>query len=869
MKPWHSLSIDELAKALEERAKFYGPNQLEESEIVPWYSMLARQFFNILILVLLLATFLSFFLGDLVDAFAILTIVLFNGFLGFIQEWKAETAIKNLKKMISPTCRVLRNGEEQILDVKKLIPGDCVILNNGNIVPADIRLTETVSLMVNEAMLTGESAPVSKIIDTLPENTAVSDRRNIVFMGTHVVNGHGRGIVVETGMETEFGHIAKLTGAIQETQTQLQKQLSILGRQFGILALLISAIVVIIGVISGKNTIQMLMTGVSLAVSAIPEGLPAVVTIALALGVRAMAQKKALLRHLQAAETLGAVSVICTDKTGTLTKNEMNVQKIWISSGAIDVTGTGYEPKGSFQKNNQNIELEAYPELIDLLETGQKCNHSYIKKDGEEWKAIGSPDEAALIVAAKKLGLDHHQYKITNEFTFDSNRKCMSVVEQIEQHSIVHVKGAPEIILAKCTHFLIGNKEKELSQEYLQQIKNAYLQFAKEGFRTLALARKIMVKSDVISLKDAESHLTFLGIVGLFDQPRPEVYGALLKTKAANIKVIVITGDSPITAQAIAQQLGLNIEITATSNDIKEMSDEGLHSLLNKNVLFARTVPEDKFRIVKLLQDQGDLVAMTGDGVNDAPALKQADIGIAMGIRGSDVARSVADIVLSDDNFSSIVAAVEEGRRQYANIRKFVLYLVSSNIGEVLAILINIIVGGSLILIPIQILWINLVTDSATAISLSVEKAEKDIMQRPPRQANQRILEWKSLLLLGLFGSYIGIATFLIYHFYLNESYEVANTMAFTAIVIMANVHTLNFRTLHRPIAEIGWFSNKWLLMAVIVMLGLQVIVLYVPGLQVVFHTVPLTSFDWSIIALAALPLFLVPEIYKWYQCKL
>lgn len=355
----------------------------------------------------------------------------------------------------------------------------------------------------------------------------------------------------------------------------------------------------------------------------------------------------------------------------------------------------------------------------------------------------------------------------------------------------------------------------------------------------------------------------------MFDQPRPEVYSALLKTKAASIKVIIITGDSPITAQAIAQQLGLNIESTATSNDIKEMSDDTLSCMLNKNVLFARTVPEDKFRIVKLLQDQGNLVAMTGDGVNDAPALKQADIGIAMGIRGSDVARSVADIVLSDDNFSSIVAAVEEGRRQYANIRKFVLYLVSSNIGEVLAILINIIIGGPLILIPIQILWINLVTDSATAISLSVENAEKDIMQQPPRQANQRILEWKSLLLLGLFGSYIGVVTFLIYYFYLKESsYELANTMAFTATVVMANVHTLNFRTLHRPISEIGWFSNKWLLIAIMVMFGLQISVLYVPGLQVIFHTVPLTSFNWSIIALAALPLFLIPEIYKWYQCN-
>ncbi|QLZ68522.1 cation-translocating P-type ATPase [Legionella sp. PC1000] len=866
MKQWHALTIEETEKLLAKETH-YGINELKDIESVYWYHILVRQFTNILILALLLATILSFILGDMIDAIAILVIIIFNGLLGFIQEWKAHTAIQKLKKMLSPKCRIIRDGKEEIIHANKLIPGDRVLLDAGNIVPADIRLIRAVNLMVNEAALTGESAPIAKITKPLPKETILLERKNMAYMGTHVVNGHGQGLVVAIGMNTEFGRIAKMTGTIIEEKTTLQKQLSNLGRQFGFLALFISATVILIGMLFGHDIINLLLTGVSLAVATIPEGLPAVVTIALAVGARAMSHKKALLRQLQAAETLGAVSVICTDKTGTLTKNEMKVQKIWLQGEFIDITGTSYEPKGEFIAKGQSIDPKSIPGLIVLLDTGRKCNHARIHQEETSWKAIGSPDEAALIVAALKSGLSQeYQSHFINEFTFDSTRKRMSIIEETEECQIVHVKGAPEVILPLCTHYLTRDNEIKLMSQYQLIIEKAYNNFAEEGLRTLALARKVIPKQAELTVDEAESNLTFLGIVGLIDPPRKEVPDALETAKKAGIKVIMITGDSPVTAHAIAKQIGLNIQKIVTSSELEKINDNNLNLLLKEDILFARTIPKDKLRIVSLLQKQGQLVAMTGDGVNDAPALKQADIGIAMGIRGTDVARSVADIVLLDDNFASIIAAVKEGRRQYTNIRKFVLFLASSNIGEALAVLINIMLSGRLIMVPIQILWINLITDSATALSLSVEEAEKDIMSTHPRQANQSILDRTSFFLLGLFGSYIGIVTFLIYKFYSSQSYALANTIAFTTLAVMSNIHALNFRNLYKPIKEIGWFSNKWILIAISSMLGLQIAAIYTPGLQRILHTVPISIMNWSVIIICSLPLFLLPELYKYLK---
>lgn len=865
MKPWYTLDIDETRQALAQEPKDYGLNRLDDKKSLRWYNLLARQFKGLLILILIAAAGLSFFIGDKLDAIAIVAVILLNALLGFIQEWKAETALKNLKKMLSPRCRVIRHGHEEDISAETLIPGDHVLLAAGSAVPADIRLTNVTDLKADESALTGESMPVRKQTSPLPENTSIASRSNIVWMGTHIVNGHGEGLVVATGMKTEFGRIAELTGGIEETMTPLQIRLNKLARQLSGLALLSSFAVVSIGLLGGKNMIDMVMTGISLAVAAIPEGLPAVVTITLALGSGMMARKKALLRNLQAAETLGAVSVICTDKTGTLTKNEMTVQKIWLHDGHIDVTGAGYAPIGTFLRDAHVIDPQTLPDLNALLTTGYICNHARIVNEADTWRALGSATEAALIVAATKAGIQHNQNTaVIIEYPFNSSRKRMSMIEKItDTDFLVHVKGAPESLLPLCTHILTGTGKIEITDDMRHQIVEAYTEFSRSGLRTLALARKNISSTTDIDETRTERELVFLGVVGVTDPPRPEVFAALEKAKHAGIRIIVITGDSPETATTIAHDIGLTVTRAVTSAEIKDLSDIELSALLKQDILFARAVPEDKFRIVKLLQKLGHLTAMTGDGVNDAPALKQSDVGIAMGIRGTDVARGAADIVLTDDNFASIIAAIEEGRRQYANIQKFVRFLTAHNIGEVLAIFFNIALGGPLILIPIQILWINLVTDTVTALSLSVEKAEKNIMQRPPRKSDRAILGASSILLLAMTGLYVGLATLGLFQLYLDTSYAVANTVALTTTVISAQILVFSFRCLDGPMSSIGWFSNPWLVMAITSQIGLQVAAIYVPTFQKILHTVPLTGSNWCFIIFLTLPLFIVPEIYK------
>ncbi len=882
MEDWHIFSVEQTAQTLKTsvsnglsdtetkiRLQKYGLNKLIEGKSVHWYHMLLRQFMSILILILIIAAGLSFFLGDTIDALAIFTIIILNGLLGFAQEWKAETSLQGLKKMLNPRCRVIRDGNIKDMDTDQLVPGDFVLLESGNMVPADIRLTHTINLKTDEASLTGESTLVKKDIQAVGQDAHISEKSCIAWTGTHIVNGCGQGIVIATGMETEFGRIAQLTDQIRETSTRLQQQLSVLGKQLALMALSVSLVIVVIGWLSGKPLAVMFMAGVSLAVSAVPEGLPAVVTITLALGVGIMSRRKALLRHLQAAETLGAVSVICTDKTGTLTKNEMTIQKVWMAESNIAISGTGYDPNGIFSQNGQSIDPLENPDLKALLETGYKCNHARLLHTDTEWHTIGSPTEAAFIVLARKAGLEEIYSKdIFTEFSFNSTRKRMSVVEKNDTGFMVHLKGAPEVLLSRSSRILINGKEHILDDRMKIKIEHAYHEFAQNGLRTMALARKILPGESAIDEDMAENDLIFLGIVGIIDPPRSEIREAIEKTYSAGIRVIMVTGDSPDTAMAIAKQIGLKAEKSCTGAEFSKMSDDDAFNLLKEDVIFARTVPEDKFRIVKLLQSQSQLVAMTGDGVNDAPALKQADIGIAMGIRGTDVAKGASDMVLTDDNFASIVSAIEEGRRQYANIRKFVRYLTSSNIGETLAIFISILLGLPLILLPIQILWVNLVTDSVTALSLSVEKAEANILKEPPRSISQPILDKRAILILGFFGSYIGIMTFMLFQIYLDESYALANSVAFTGMVLMANIHALNFRNLHSPLHHVGYFSNPWLLIAIIGMLGLQICAVYTPFLQQALNTVPLGWSDWGIILAVSLPLIIVTEIYKTIQCK-
>lgn len=884
--PWHALPVSSVLEhwkgdpqkglTLEEsqkRLRKFGPNRLETVKKQTWYGVLARQFTDILILILLAAAGIALAIGEFGDAITILAIVLLNGILGFVQEWKAERALEALKGMLSPRCKVLRDGRDSEIDSRDLVPGDVVLLEIGDRVPADLRLIEALNLKVDESALTGESLSVHKEIEAVAADTPLAGRRSMVWMGTAITNGRAKGLVVATGMDTEFGRIAHLTQTVGQESTPLQRKLAVLGKQLGIFSVLISILVAGAGWLLGKPLVDMFLTGVSLAVAVVPEGLPAVVTITLALGIRSMVKRRALLRRLQAAEALGSATIICTDKTGTLTQNEMTVQRIWLPAGEVQVTGVGYDPAGHFEQEGNKIDYRDRPDLLSLLETGLLCNHSQISKDENGWRERGEPTEAALVVAAYKAWLSpENGVAGVTEFSFNSDRKRMTLIEQRPEGYRAHVKGAPEIILDRCSQILDGNEVRPLGPKDRETFLARYEEMAKSGLRTLALARRDLPSHMELAEDKVEKDLTLLGVVGIIDPPRPEVPRAIQLSRSAGIRVLMITGDSPATAQAVAKRIGLPIEKAVTGAQLDALDQDALQGLLRGKVLFARTAPEHKLRIVKLLQQEGEVVGMTGDGVNDAPALKRADIGIAMGKKGTDVAKGAADMVLTDDNFASIIGAVEEGRRQYDNIQKFVRYLLSSNTGEVLAIFINILLGGPLILLPVQILWMNLVTDGMTAVALGLEPTEHDIMKRPPRGMKQNILDWQGILRILLLGGYIGGGTLWLFHHYLvlgvDQALPLAQTVAFTGIILIEKMNVFNFRSLREPMAVLGFFSNPWVLLAWTVTVGLQVAAVYVPFLQGALHTVPLGFSEWGMIIVTAVPIFFLMEFTKWLQWR-
>lgn len=855
------------------RLQSFGPNRIEEEGAARWHRILARQFVDALVVILLIAAAISLAVGEVPDAITILVIVLLNGILGFVQEWKAEQALTALRQMLSPTCKVLRRGIPVEIDSEQVVPGDVVLLAVGDRVPADIRIIAGLNLKLDESALTGESGSVAKGGDPVAADTPLALRSSMAWMGTNVTNGHGRGVVVATGMETEFGRIAGLTQTLGGEPTPLQKKLGRLGRHLGVASVGISVLVALVGILAGKPALEMFMTGVSLAVAIVPEGLPAVVTITLALGVRSMVKRRALLRRLQAAEALGSATVIATDKTGTLTKNEMTVTRIWLPAGPVDVTGTGYDPAGHFEVDGTRIDHADRPDLIDLLETGLRCNHATVTSADNGWRAIGEPTEAALIVAAHKARLTPEDDSPTvAELSFTSARKRMTVVVRHRGGMIAHVKGAPEVILDRCRTIKVGTVVRELTESDRAACTDANNAMATTGLRTLALARRHL-PDDIEPEEDAvETELTLLGIVGIIDPPRPEVPAALQLTSAAAVRPLMITGDAAETALAVAERIGMPVDRAITGPELDTMDDAALTAALEHRVLFARTAPEHKLRIVRSLQARGEIVAMTGDGVNDAPALKQAEIGVAMGLRGTDVAKAAADMVLTDDNFASIVGAVEEGRRQYDNIQKFVRYLLSSNAGEVTAVLLNIVVGGPLILLPVQILWMNLVTDGMTAVALGVEPASADLMRRPPRGATEPILTKPAIGLVLALGSYMGLSTLWLFHRYLAATPDLslpkAQTMAFVGIVILEKMNVFNFRSRREPIRRIGFWTNPLLIVAWVATVSLQVAAVYVPFLQRALHTVPLGWWDWFVIIVIAAPIFLVVEAVKIYRAR-
>lgn len=860
-------------KEAEKRAALYGSNELKTMPKKPWYVIFLRQFTDLLIIILFVAAAISLAVGETADAITIFVIIVLNGVLGFVQEYKAENAIEALKRMLNPTCKVLRDSKEKIINAKDLVVGDIVLLTIGDKIPADIRFIEGANLKVDESVLTGESTSVYKNPEPLKSDTPLSAKQNILWMGTVVVNGIAKGIVVQTGMQTEFGKIALMTQTVKKETTLLQKKLAVLGKKLGIFSVAISILVALVGWLMGKDLMEMFLTGVSLAVAVVPEGLPAVVTISLALGIKAMAKQKALLRKLQAAETLGAATVICTDKTGTLTQNQMTLKKIWLPNGMVDVTGGGYDPAGHFERDGKKIDYHQEKDLLMLLESAMICNHAKIQKTEDGWKAIGEPTEAALIVAAYKAWLAPDKEQTTiSEFSFNSIRKRMSVIIHDKKQMRAYVKGAPEVILERSSYIYKDGKTHPLDEKEKDNIEKIYKKMAASGLRTLAIAFRDLPSNIKLSEDSVENELILLGVVGIIDPPHKEVPDAIKMAKSAGIKTIMITGDSPDTALAIARSINLETDRAITSSDLSKIDDNELSDILKERVLFARTRPEDKLHIVKNLKQNSQIVAMTGDGVNDAPALKEANIGIAMGKMGTDVAKSAADIILTDDNFSSIINAIREGRRQFDNVKKFVTYLLSSNVGEIIAIFINILLGGPLILIPVQILWMNLVTDGMTAVALGLEPAEADIMKRPPRDVNEPILDRYSVVMILVLGGYIGLATLGVFHYYLSQGRAdgvlLAQTVAFTAIIILEKVNVFNYRSLKEPLFSIGFFTNRWLLIAVVLTIGLQMCAVYLPFLQDALHTTALGWRDWGIIFLVALPLFVMTELYKWVRYK-
>ena len=841
------------------RLKKYGPNEITQAKKISPIKIFIEQFHSFVIYILIAALIISLFLGETVDAIVIGVIVVLNAVFGFIQEYKAEKSIEALKKLASLKATVLRDGKEKEIDAKLLVPGDIIVLETGDKIPADSRLIKIVELQTQEASLTGESLPVKKELKVLPEKTTLADRLNMVFSGTIITGGKGMAIVVSTGMQSEIGKIAKLIEEADEGTTPLQKKLNMLGRRLGVITIIISAVVFLGGILKGGSVLEFFIVAVSLAVAAIPEGLPAVVTIGLAIGVKRMVKRNALIRKLPSVETLGSTTVICTDKTGTLTKNEMTVKKIYINGKTIEVTGSGYEKKGEFLHNNKKINPK---ELRLLLNIGVLNNDAAF----DNKNVIGDPTEAALIVSAAKVGIDKEalqkKYPRKDEILFTSERKIMTTMHQINGENLAYVKGAPEVVISKCNSIYEHGKVKKLSTARKKEILEINKEFANNALRVLGFAYKT-----VMDKSRAEKNLVFVGLQGMMDPPRIEVKEAIKKCKRAGIKVVVITGDNEITAKAVAHAIGIEGEAI---NGQQLDKIKNLEKHVEEIAIYARVNPEHKNNIVDALKKRGHIVAMTGDGVNDAPALKKADIGISMGITGTDVAKEASDVVLTDDNFASIVNAIEEGRGIYDNIKKFVSYLLSSNTGEVLTIFVAIMIGLPLPLIAIMILWNNLVTDGLPALALSVDTADPDIMERKPRNKHERIISNPIIVRLLIVGFTIMMNTLIIFYFYNPEkNLAYAQTVALCTLMISQMFNVLNCRSEFNSLFRIGIFTNMKLWGAILVSVIMQIIAVQTPFFNTFLKTIPLTLMDWLYVVLISSSVFVIVEVYKFVVVKI
>jgi P-type Ca2+ transporter type 2C len=877
----------------EERLAKFGANELTERPRPGFLALLWDQFNNYLVIILIIAAVVSLALGEYVDSIAIMVIVLLNAVVGVVQESKAEQALAALKKMSAPNARVVRDGRRMTVPGREIVAGDLVLLEAGNYVPADLRLSETVNLKIEEASLTGESVPVDKnAAVVLDKEIPLGDRKNTAFMGTLITYGRGKGLVTCTGMNTQIGLIAQMIQSFEDEDTPLQRKLEHLGKVLGTACLAICAVVFVyglfrdthitdvvnIGIVSylqaeKKDIINLFMTAVSLAIAAVPEGLPAIVTICLALGMQRMIKHHALIRKLPAVETLGCATVVCSDKTGTLTQNEMTVVQGWAGGTAFKVTGEGYSPEGRFFADAEPFEPHSRPDATVLLQGALACNDAKLEERSDEsgkrsWQIIGDPTEGAMIVAAAKGGFPQEEIgqalPRVQEIPFDSERKRMTTIHRNESVGrlvssggftypplFAFVKGAPDVILDLCGHRLQDGETLELTADRRQEVLDHNREMASHALRVLGVAyRPLDGVPDDLSPANVERDLVFVGLLGMIDPPRPEVIEALKVARGAGLKSVMVTGDYKDTAEAIARDIGLRTPegLVLTGAEIEKMSDAELAARADRLDVCCRVSPQHKTRIVDALKSRGHVVAMTGDGVNDAPALKRANIGVAMGITGTDVAKQTADMVLTDDNFASIVAAIEQGRIIYSNIRKFVYFLLACNVGEILIIFGAMLVGFPIPLRPVQLLWLNLVSDGAPALALGLEKGDPDIMKHPPRSPQEPIVNRDMAVGIGVVGFVDALAILAVFWLAMQrypDHLVAAQTIAFVTLCTSELIRAFTARSEYHSVFAIGVFSNRWMVWAVGVSFVLVLMVVYVPFLRPFFDTVPLGADDW------------------------
>lgn len=881
---WHTLSADETLDRLdttpdgisteeaERRRQAFGSNELKAEDKVSPYIVFLNQFRSPLIYILLIATLLSFISGHIIDGLVILVVVILNSIVGFLQEYKAERALDALKKLAALRSAVIRDGEELEIDSSYIVPGDIVMLEAGDKVPADGRLLEAVNLKVDEAALTGESVPVEKHTAPLPSDTPLAERRNLAYSGTIAVYGRGKMAVFSTGMNTEIGKIASEVAAEPHRQTPVQQKLSRLAGYLGIAGLLIAVAIIIAGLYRRLELLDLFFLGVAAAVSFIPEGLPAVITIVLAVGVQRMARNCAVIRKLPAVETLGSATVICSDKTGTLTKNEMTVKLVYTADSQFTVTGEGYAPEGAFYEGTKKISPEEHSGLKCLLSAFILCSDARLHLEEGIWKIIGDPTEGALVVAGEKMGLKKHELEAEqrriDEIPFDSDKRYMATLHTFNDgRKIAYIKGAPEKIIGMSDKYLLHEKPAQLTSDIAAEFAGRDAEMAANALRVLAVAYKdFPPETTDIEHPDIESGLVFIGAAGMIDPPREEAKEAIRLAKEAGIRVIMVTGDHPDTARTIAELLGLLEEgmRVVPGRAMDSMSDEQLAETIEHIAVFARAEPQHKIRIIRALKQRGHIVAMTGDGVNDAPALKASDIGIAMGITGTDVSKEAADMVLLDDNFSSIVAAVREGRNIFANIRRVVTYLLATNTGEIALYLLTILVGLPIPLIPVQILWINLVTDGFNTIPLSLEPGEPGILQERPRNPREPIITRSMAYRIAFLSSFMLIGTFILFYWALGYTeIDRARTYAFVTTALFQIFNVLNIRSSKYSIFSTGFFSNPYLILGAIISIIAQIASVHVGFFQTVFRTVPLNLNEWALMVAVSSIIFWAEEIRK------